>query len=266
MSDGICQDFERRYPGLKWKSFSTLSEANSVLDDLKDVLDQGADPNWYQDDHPALICAINAGRLDFVEELLSRNVNLFVLSEEIDESPLMAAIRCRRADIVQKLIDHNPSVISFRNEHSETPLMVAARYGRLESLKTILSAGAKLDEQDKFEATALHFAAASGRLSCIEYLLDMGAALEAKDRSWKTPLASAVLCLTATTRHQNALQVIETLIRRGADVNVRDRHGRDLTMLTEDKEVISLIVQARMLKAVSPSASEDDGYVYAIGL
>ena len=93
----------------------------------------------------------------------------------------------------------------------ETPLMLAADRGLLETVKTLISAGANVNAMKANQTTALMLAAGSGHLEVVKALLNVGAELNFKV-GWMNPLMSAV--------EKGHLEVVKALLNVGADVNI----------------------------------------------
>ncbi len=86
----------------------------------------------------------------------------------------------------------------------------AASDGDIERVRSLLSAGAKVNEKDKDGQTALHRAVKHGHKAVVELLLAKGADVGATYR-YETPLYAAALA-----GHK---EIAELLLSRGADVN-----------------------------------------------
>jgi hypothetical protein len=171
---------------------------------------------------------------------------------------------------------------SARTTAGDTPgskLVRAAALGRLEEIKTQLSAGAPLDSRDGDGNTMLHAAALKGQLEVAQYLVGQpNIAIDARDKVGSTPLMLAagagqvdvvklLLDKGADYKLQNndgksALhgaaanghpKVVEALLTAGADPNQKDAHGKTPLDLTEKYQQGEWPVVETRLKAAQSS-------------
>lgn len=122
-----------------------------------------------------------------------------------------------------------------------TPLIRAARLGHADVAMALLSAGANANAIDRGGDSALHwFAGAEENLAAVEALLDAGADINARDGCGATPISSAV--------YWKSKDIVETLIRRGADIAIPYEYGGRTPLhvaAAEDApEIAELLVKA----------------------
>lgn len=115
---------------------------------------------------------------------------------------------------------------------AKTPLLYAARDGHLELARLLLDSGAALELADADGVTPLLMAILNERLSLARHLVDQGANVNAVDWYGQTPLWAAVdvrnLDVSGPGRDNGvdrdaALELIRTLLARGANPNARTR-------------------------------------------
>jgi uncharacterized protein len=110
------------------------------------------------------------------------------------------------------------------------PIHYAARDGRLEIVRTLLAAGADVNQREANDITPLIMAITNNHPAVAAFLIDSGADIQASDWWGRTPLWAAVE--TRNMDVDNAtfvnsidrdpfLPLIRTLLARGADPNVR---------------------------------------------
>jgi ankyrin repeat protein len=150
---------------------------DGVLDFIKLLLDNGADPN-----HQIQVRA----------EVHQANTSLWL--KEAGATPLLRAALCGDLALVRMLLAYgaNPFTPAF---DGTTPLMVASGVGwaegftfeyspdqTFELVKLLLDLGANVNDPNEDGITALHGAAYKGANKVVQLLVDRGADLAAKDK------------------------------------------------------------------------------------
>jgi ankyrin repeat protein len=111
-----------------------------------------------------------------------------------------------------------------------TPLIYAARDGRLESVKLLLDAGARIDQAEVNGQTALLMATMSGKVETARLLIQRGANVNAQDWYGRTPVWAVIdyrNLVVNEPRKDNGvdrpplLDLLRQLLERGADPNAR---------------------------------------------
>ncbi|XP_028176414.1 fibronectin type 3 and ankyrin repeat domains protein 1 [Ostrinia furnacalis] len=166
------------------------------------------------------------------------------------------AVRCGYLKQIQVMLEEKPSLIGTVNStNGFTPLATAVRKGDINTVRLLVSSGAELDQPSATGQTPLHLAVLGSHTAIVEYLLDWGADFEARDLnglrvehyavdSCNLETLRLVLArggdLTATDNNgwtplfralcQGAKsEIIEELVQRGSDVEIRDHAGLPLT-------------------------------------
>lgn len=128
----------------------------------------------------------------------------------------------------------------------ETPLMIAAELGNLAMAKVLIARGGDVNAQAEFQATALTFAIVNNHATMVSLLLKSGAEIT-PDHTIDAATAKIDLCITRSLLNYGAdpnaqnksfrqtaihmaayhdrTDVARLLIRAGADINLRDKHG-----------------------------------------
>lgn len=174
--------------------------------------------------------------------------------------------------IVKVLLDTNKVNVNAETspKYKFTPLHFAARNGHLEIVRALLGKSAKMiDAETKHKYTALHLAAKSGHLGIVEVLLANGASINTQDKDGFTPLHWAVLNghidivnkllenhqvdVNAQTTQGNTplhlaaekgdLKIIEVLVKKGANIEVRNKEEKTALNLASEVEVKDYITQ-----------------------
>src|SRR5687767_7990887 len=113
---------------------------------------------------------------------------------------------------------------------SLSPLLYAARDGRLEVAKLLLANKAEINQTDANGITPLLTAIVNNRVAVAKFLLEQGADIHSADWYGRTPLWAAVetrnmdvdnATFVNSIEREPMLDVIRTLLERGAKVNIR---------------------------------------------
>ena len=128
-------------------------------------------------------------------------------------TPLMWAVNKGDAAEVKRLLRLGAKV-SVANNYGASPMTLAAEVANTEILKVLIEAGADPESPNPEGMTALLAVARTGNVEAAQVLLKAGANVDAKEKfGGQTPLMWA-----SARRHPG---MIELLISKGADVNVR---------------------------------------------
>jgi tankyrase len=115
------------------------------------------------------------------------------------------------------------------------------------AIEALLKAGADIQETDKNGVTPLHFAVRFRSPAAVETLLRHGAnANQTCKRSGSTPLHRAVTSTGAPStagKKQEAMQIIQLLLKYGADLSIRNKSGKRPVDYVRDEAI------GEMLKA-----------------
>lgn len=166
------------------------SIAFGTIDDVKNNLNDGANPNYNPRGTPPLFLSLYENKLDIFNLLLKHpeiNLNIqnimgntiFVecLSQELNEIldilidnqsimsqsnskgeyPLHQAINYQYIDVVDKILNKYPDNINIRDNMGNTPLIIASRTANIDLIKTILKYSPALDIKNKSEKDALFY-------------------------------------------------------------------------------------------------------------
>ncbi len=132
-------------------------------------------------------------------------------------TPLHVASRWRSNEIGRWLLEHGADV-NAKLDYSFMPLHLAVYQGQFELVRTLLGHNADVDALDSSGSTPLHMLS-TGRVDIVRLLLDHGADPNSRDNDaqWR-PLHWAA--------YFGKLEIAHLLIERGANVHVKDKHGR----------------------------------------
>jgi ankyrin repeat protein len=133
-----------------------------------------------------------------------------------------------------------------------TALLEAARRGYVEIVLDLVGAGADVRAKDPYGVTALMFSLITGSGEAALKLMERGAAVNARDIDGRTALIEAL-----TTENDIPPEVIRTLLRKGADANVRIAGGITPLMIavSYDPAIVGMLVEA----GADVNAVDDEG-------
>uniref|UniRef100_A0A182QEN6 Ion transport domain-containing protein n=1 Tax=Anopheles farauti TaxID=69004 RepID=A0A182QEN6_9DIPT len=233
-------------------SFSGCTECCAFL--IRHGLDVNMQPKWYTPLH----CAAFGNSLATAELLIASGARLDVPTnkQHCEESLLHCAVRSNAIECLRFFISHgsdvnalerngtnpihlaadlghaqclaallecptaDPNVRIQQGDKQMTALHLAADEGNLDCVTQLLARGADVRARNHRGFTALHLAARSGSADCVEALLKLGGCdPNMADFDQRTPLHAAV------SKSDTAVEMIETLIAWGANVNQRDVYG-----------------------------------------
>ena len=203
----------------------------------------------YAEDHPEEF--LNAS---FGPQNLSSYADQKVMVHDGTTPLMLYAVIAEDTKLLETLIDIGLDV-NATNEGGFSPLMFAAAYGHPDIARFLIEQGADIKAKAYvMDLNALHLAALRNpEPNMIDVLLDAGLPIESPALNGYTPI------LLAATDTQN-LEVVETLITRGADIGVYDQDGASVHSLVQNRinrggdRYISISdeVNARILQKLAP--------------
>jgi len=170
--------------------------------------------------------AAAGGHTELVKLLLDRKAALTPpgLLGEAAGTPLHDAARGGHVATMELLLARGVPLNA--REFGETAFQVAAGAGQVESLRFLLSKGAKVDytPPQYGNETALHLATQEGHLAAVKFLIESGANVNAVDAHFgRTPLHK--ICDHAGLDGERK-EIAELLLDKGAKVDVKDSTGK----------------------------------------
>ena len=190
--------------------------------------------------------AARNGELQLVRTLLDKGAIVDGKNHN-GETPLHNAVVSRKMKVVELLLTKGANV-NNTNKSDVTPLHLATEYCIKETFQLLLRNGANVNvKRQKDSWTPLHIAISSRQTKVAKLLVSYGADVNAPDKSGKTPIFYAIdygdlkttkLLLTnkATIKDNPELltnatkkkdiEIVELLLKHGADINSSDVHGR----------------------------------------
>jgi serine/threonine-protein phosphatase 6 regulatory ankyrin repeat subunit A len=209
------------------------------------LLDYGLDVNSRDSrQRTPLLYALSQSSVNFrfqsSEALLQFGADLFAQDEE-GGSALHYAAQKTNAVLIEWLCEHGADV-NLSDNNDQTPIFWAFQRNLLPdkaaSVKKLLDLGADPNCVNALGQTPLLFAANVWCLESTRSLIEHGAKVDYKDRDGRTPLH-----YFATAQHpqdkENPVELTELFISHGVDVNARTLAGvTALTMIMNDERPI----------------------------
>ncbi|XP_053859385.1 ankyrin repeat domain-containing protein 31 isoform X1 [Vidua macroura] len=131
-----------------------------------------------------------------------------------------------------------------RNAKGETQLHIAAKRGDVSLVKTLISSGISVNEQDYAGWTAIHEASNGGFTDVILELLKAGADVNSRSLCGVLPIHDAV--------SGNYLEAARILLQHGANPNERDGSGESALNQACDEEMKDLLKSYGAVDSVFP--------------
>jgi serine/threonine-protein phosphatase 6 regulatory ankyrin repeat subunit B len=233
------------------------------LDSVTFLLKKGADINQIDDQgYGALHAAAAGNKTDMIDFLLRNGAHVDLKRPEtkgkFSVTPLGWAVMMRNVEAADMLMNNNASVLSLdtlgitlmeravfnddleiikslvvhgadinqKDQYFWSPIIYAAGNGRTEILKYLVDNGADINVKTSSGRNALHFCAVYGQQKSIDILLEAGVNINVRDNDSSTPLD-----LVVSPGPMDTVKKTETaayFIKKGADVNARDKNGATL--------------------------------------
>ena len=161
------------------------------------------------------------------------------------------AIEYGHRRLVRDLLEMGESPTA-KDANGDAPIHVAATLGHGLIIRTLLIEGAEVDEPDRKGRTPLHLSSISGTDVGVRALLAAGAC--PRHRHGRTGFCA--LDLAARNGH---VDVMKTLLGRGADVSARASGGRSVLHIAAQKNRVSVIEFLATEAGVEVDCKDDNG-------
>ena len=234
-----------------------LACSNGSASMVERLLRAGAKPNTLlpTGESPLMMCA-RTGSVTAVKALVAHRADPNASEKSLDQTALMWAVAAGHPDVVRALVELGADVNARTRTRREfafvgyrffiavktvtekerqsmqyvdfggyTPLHFAAQLGELEAARTLLAAGARVDEAAAEGTTALVVAAHSGQAAVAQLLIGQGADVN-DTRAGYSALHAAVL--------RGDIGLVKSLLARGANPNVRLTKGTPVRKYSKD--------------------------------
>ncbi|XP_067653306.1 putative ankyrin repeat protein RF_0381 [Haliotis asinina] len=160
------------------------------------------------------------GHREVFELLVSKGADVSLV-DRFGMNILQAACLGGNVELVKYVLSQNNMGINIRMPCWKTPLMLAAEKGHKDVVELLVDKGADVSLNVKTGGNVLHLACYGGQLDVVKYLLSLSF-ININIRGWEkmTPIMVAA--------YQGHKEVVELLVKRGADLSRRTRDGNIL--------------------------------------
>lgn len=159
--------------------------------------------------------AASFGLMEIVRRLLEQDVDIATTDED-GGTALHRAAENGHVDVVLLLLQKGVNIDLQKKKHQHTALHLASLNGHGGVVKTLLQKGARANLQDDEGWNSLHVAAWTGKKDVVDALLEQ---MDVHERGKDG--VTALHCAAG----QGQRAVAELLIKRGANVNIKDTYG-----------------------------------------
>jgi len=256
---------------------------NNDSKELKTLLDQGADPNSYDEDgdHLLMYAALYSS-VACMELLVEKGCNVNA-KNSLDETALMWAVH--DLEKMKLLLQHGADV-NARAKTGNTPLLIASiGHGKYDAVKLLLDKGADASTLNNKKENALIRAALFGDTATVSLLLSKGIDVDAMAADSTTALFNATLnanrpvifqllergadpdkiCFFGLTPLTGAVvfsdpESVKAILKRSKKVNAQDAGGNTVLMYAGYREHDNVdVIQALLDKGADVNIKAKDG-------
>ncbi|XP_033755398.1 protein phosphatase 1 regulatory subunit 16A-like isoform X2 [Pecten maximus] len=251
-----------RFPG---KIVLLEAAARNDIDDVRRLLTQGVNPNSTNEDG---LTALHQCCIDDSEEMLKLLLEFGAQVNAQDSemwTALHAAATCGHVHLCKHLIDKGAELLAVNADgnmpydicedevtldYIETEMAkrgitqeeiddtrLIAEKEMLKDMEYIVSQNGNLEYYTENGTTPLHIAAANGFIHVAEFLLDHHVSVDMRDRDSWQPIHAAACWLQP--------EMIELLVRNGADIDSKSKNGETPFDLCEDAEIKQKILDMK---------------------
>ncbi len=196
--------------------------------------------------------ALKSGDQEKVATLLHDGANI----EEYNGpwTPLMVAAWRGNVDLIRLLLDHGANLYAV-NIEGHSALHMAAMRGGADAVRLLVRRGADVNVATLGGRMPLHLAAAHCNRNIVQNtcaaLLEAGADVNARSGSGCTPLWSAAVAMRS--------ELVEFLLRHGAELDARDHKGRTTLMYVAQHGVGEDVVGRLLAHGADVNARDTEG-------
>ncbi len=249
---------------------TALMKAVSDVRKTRLLLEHGAEVNAASGDkNTALVIACYAcGSGKVVAELLARGADIRP-KNHLGANAIRAAAEAGDLEVLRLLLDRggdpNSTGLTAESNLPITALMIAAQLGHLDCVKLLLDRGAAVN-CNTGHGNALAFAVFTERRDIVGLLLEQGADVNTAGRriaSFRKDTGFTPLMYAALNEHNDAT-IVEWLLARGAEVNVKSSTGETALELARLRGNTKIVAALKAAGAEAGVPAADDSPALAL--
>jgi ankyrin repeat protein len=181
-----------------------------------------------------------------IDSLIEQGADINTKDEE-GNTLLALALLSYNYDLVPILIEQGADVNMPNGKYNTTPLMFMMSRNNPRIVKTLIEAGAKVDEKDDHGMTCLALGASSGvcNMQTMKLLIEKAVGVDEKDHDGKTPIMH-ILNYFGRLEPDVGKSIISLLIEKGVKLNEKDNDGKTPLMYavsTINLDIISFLIE-----------------------
>lgn len=198
-----------------------VAAAGGKMQALNFLLEKGADPFLTTNEGRNLLhAAVEGGNVLIVETVLSKNIDINSKDDNGHTSLMIAAFQ-NKLEVVKYLLSKGADPL-LKTKLGRNVLLIASQYGSIAVLEQLLSV-VDINSRDDEGNTPLMVAAACANVQAVNYLLEKDADVLLTGQSGWSLLHFA--------SHGGNVAIIETILSKGLDIDIKDNYGQDVTPL-----------------------------------
>lgn len=205
-----------------------LAAAHDEVEIIRLLLLNGADENLQNASGTTpLHVAVQGGHVEVAKALVVAGADLHFCFEGVQGSSLHLAANMGNIEVMSMLIEHGADVNDVGAYKGTSALHWAAIASEVGAVDVLAAAGAAVSADNVDGTTPLHIAAAQSDRETVFALLKHGADANHRTSEGESPLHLAA----AKCGQEGAVEVVDLLLRNGADETLRD----DYDLLAADR-------------------------------
>lgn len=158
-----------------------------------------------------------------------------IINEPIMPTTLHNLILDSNIEKFKIMLELNLADVNSVDKYKNTPLIIAIDRGKLEFVKLLIDAGAKINIQNIYGNTALHKACMGYKLDIVKILVDAGVDLNIINANGDTALLEAI------GYNDEIIDIVKILVDAGADLNIKNINGNTVLHRAARNNLINVV-------------------------